>query len=323
MSPETLLVIADPNAKYLGLLRQISKTVRIIVSNQTEELQEACPAADCILFAAPNLADTLRAIFPHATRLRWVHTLNTGVEPILFPDLVASDVVLTNARGVYKHSLAEFVMAGVLFFTKDIERLLRNQELNVWQQFDSEEVRGKVMGIVGYGETGRRCAELGQAFGMKVLGSRRHPELSRDDPLLEEVFAPGELRKMLGRCDYVVISAAATLETRRLIGEPEIGSMKSHAVVINVGRGSLIDEPALIRALQQGSVRGAALDVFEVEPLPVGHPFYRMKNVLLSPHATDHTPGWRERAVQDFIQNFEKFMKGQPMRNIVDKRAGY
>jgi phosphoglycerate dehydrogenase-like enzyme len=323
MSPKTILVIADPNAKYLESLRQISTTARIIVSNQTEVLQEACPAADCILLAAPNLAGTLRAIFPYAARLRWLHTLNVGVEPILFPELVTSAVVVTNARGVYKHSLAEFVMAGVLFFAKDIGRLLRNQELGVWQQFEAEEVHGKVMGIVGYGETGRTCAELGQSFGMKVLGLRRRPELSQGDPLLEEVFAPSGLRKMLGRCDYVVISAAATLETRRLIGEPEISSMKSRAVVINVGRGSLIDEPELIRALQQGSVRGAALDVFEVEPLPVGHPFYRMKNVLLSPHATDHTPGWRERAVRDFIQIFEQFMKGQPLRNIVDKCAGY
>jgi phosphoglycerate dehydrogenase-like enzyme len=128
---------------------------------------------------------------------------------------------------------------------------------------------------------------------------------------------------MLGACDYIVLTAPATQETRRMIGEAEINSMKPQAILINVGRGSLVDEAALVRALNQGQIRGAALDVFEVEPLASGHPFYRLNNVLVSPHSTDYTPGWRDHALQCFIRNLEKFVAGQPLENTVDKQAGY
>jgi phosphoglycerate dehydrogenase-like enzyme len=317
----TLLVIADPKAEYLSVLDQVSGAVRIIVSDRAEVLQEACVTADAILYSATP--DLLRSVLPRATRLRWLHSLKTGVESILFPELVGSPVIVSNSRGVHKGPLAEFVMAGVLFFTKDIGRLIRNQQLGVWKQFDSEEARGKVMGIVGYGQTGRACAEVARAHGMRVLGLRRRPELSRADPLLEKVFAAEGLLEMLASCDYVVLSAPATQETCHLIGESEIDSMKSSAVLINVGRGSLINEGVLIRALKHDRIRGAALDVFEVEPLPSGHPFYGMNNVLLSPHSTDHTPGWRDRAMQGFVQNLERFIENRPIDNIVDKLAGY
>jgi phosphoglycerate dehydrogenase-like enzyme len=321
MTCPTVLVIADPKAEYLNALQRFSGTVNIIISNQLGLLQEASPKADVILYISdPNL---LRAILPQATRLRWVHSFYAGVENILFPEFVASPVILTNARGVYKRPLAEFVMAGILFFAKDIRRLIRNQEMGTWQQFDVEETHGKVMGIVGYGESGRACAELARAFGMRILGLRRRPELSRSDPLLDKVFGADCLVEMLGACDYIVLTAPATPETRRMIGEAEISSMKSQAILINVGRGALVDEAALVRALEGGQIRGAALDVFEVEPLASGHPFYRLKNVLLSPHSTDDTPGWRDHALQCFIRNLEKFVTAQLLENMVDKRAGY
>jgi phosphoglycerate dehydrogenase-like enzyme len=320
-SKHSVLVIADPKAEYLNALQRFSGTVNFIISDELELLQEASPAADVILYVtSPNL---LRAILPRATQLRWVHSFYAGVESILFPEFVASPAVLTNARGVYKRPLAEFVMAGVLFFTKDLRRLVRNQDEGIWQQFDVEETRGKVMGIVGYGETGRACAELARAFGMNVLGLRRRPELSRSDPLLDKVFGPDCLVEMLGACDYIVLTAPATPKTRRMIGETEINSMKPRAILINVGRGSLVDEAALVRALEQEKIRGAALDVFEVEPLASGHPFYRLKTVLVSPHSTDHTPGWRDDALQCFMRNLERFMAGRPLENTVDKQAGY
>jgi phosphoglycerate dehydrogenase-like enzyme len=321
MTNITLLVLANPKAQYLKALGQISGPVRTIISDQLNALLENCPEADVVLDAGTT--DLLTAIFPRTTRLRWLHCLKAGVEPILSPELVTSDVVLTCARGVHKVPLAEFVMASVLFFSKDVARLIRNQQSGEWQQFDSEVVRGKVMGIVGYGETGRACAELARAFGMRVLGLRRHPELSRSDSLADQIFGPDRLLDMLASCDYVVLSAPSTVETRRLIGEAEINSMKSNAILINVGRGTLVDEAALICALEKGQIRGAALDVFEIEPLPSGHPFYHMQNILLSPHSTDHTSGWRERAVQFFLDNLERFIKGQPLNNIVDKKAGY
>jgi len=321
LSLATIVAIADPGFAYLRKLGQVSEEVRFVVSDQLQVLLTACDDADAILYVnTPNL---LRAVFPRASRLKWLHSLNTGVEPILFPELVMSRAILTNSRGTYKGPLAEFVMAAVLFFSKDIGRLLKNQALRLWQQFDPQEARGKVMGIVGYGETGRACAELARAHGMRILGLRRRPELSQDDPLLERVFGPEELSQMLPFCDYLVLSAPGTPQTRHLIGKSQIKVMKPEAVLINVGRGSLIDEAALIQALQEGRIRGAALDVFEVEPLPSDHPFYGLSNVLISPHATDHVPGWRERAVEDFLRNLDRFLTGQSLLNVVDKVAGY
>jgi phosphoglycerate dehydrogenase-like enzyme len=322
MAELNLLVVEDPAAPYLHRLENRSAETMVVATADLSLLHQAAPKAD-VIFVGMSRAHLLRPIFPEAARARWIHSFSAGVEKIVFPQLLASDVTLTNARGVFKRPLAEFVIASVLFFAKDLRRLVRSQEAGVWEQFDMEEVHGKVMGIVGYGETGKACAERARAFGLKVFGLRRRPELSEDDPLLERVFAADLLREMLPLCDYIVLAAPSTRDTRGLIGEAEIACMKPEAVVMNVGRGSLIDERALIPALEHKRIRGAALDVFETEPLPPGHPFYRLKNVLLSPHCADHTPDWLDLAMECFMRNLERFQKGEALENIVDKTAGY
>jgi len=158
---------------------------------------------------------------------------------------------------------------------------------------------------------------------MKVLALRRHPERSPDDPFVDEVLPLDRKLDLVRRSDYVAVAAPLTKETRGLIGPAEFAAMKSAAVVINVGRGPVIDEGAMIQALSEKRIRGAALDVFDAEPLPAGHPFYSMENVLLSPHCADHTRGWLEPAMEIFLDNFERFRKGQPLRNVVDKKLGY
>jgi phosphoglycerate dehydrogenase-like enzyme len=316
-----VLVLADAKAEYLKDLQQLVGRVNLTISDQLPLLQEASAKADVVLFTTGP--DLLKSILPRATRLRWIHSLYAGVENIVFPELVAHPAIFTNARGLYREPLAEFVMAGALFFTKHFRRLMQNQEKEFWDQFEVDPIRGKVMGIVGYGETGRSCAKLAHAFGMKVVALRRRPELSHGDPLIEKSFGPDGLVEMMQGCDFIILTAAVTPETRRMIGEVAIQAMKSQAVLINVGRGALVDEPALIRALEQGRIRGAALDVFEVEPLPAGHAFFRLKNVLLSPHSADWIPGWRNHSLQLFMRNLENFVNGQPLENIVDKHAGY
>jgi phosphoglycerate dehydrogenase-like enzyme len=166
-------------------------------------------------------------------------------------------------------------------------------------------------------------AERARPFGMRIVALRRKPELSAGDPLLDATYPPGEINKILSDCDYVAAAAPLTPETRGLIGASQFAVLRPSAVIINVGRGPVIDEPALIQALESGKIRGAALDVFDTEPLPAGHPFYRLKNVLLSPHCADHTPGWLERAYDFFLDNFERFRKGEALQNVVDKAAGY
>jgi phosphoglycerate dehydrogenase-like enzyme len=316
------VVIDKPGANHLKVLDTLPASINVVVSTQVALLRESVHEADVILNGIPD-GHLLRDIFTHATRLRWVHSLSDGVEKILFPELVASPAILTNARGVFKRALAEFVIGAALYFAKDFRRLIRSQQAGVWQQFEMEEAHGKVMGIVGYGETGRACAERAHALGMRILGLRRKPELSKGDPWLEAVLGPNELHSLLAQSDYVVLAAPDTPQTRKLIGKAEFAVMKASAVLINVGRGSSVDETAMIDALEQGHLRGAALDVFETAPLPSGHPFYRLESVLLSPHCADHTPGFYELDMEFFVQNLQRFVKGEALWNVVDKEAGY
>jgi phosphoglycerate dehydrogenase-like enzyme len=179
------------------------------------------------------------------------------------------------------------------------------------------------MGVVGFGEIGRAAARLGHAVGMRVFALRRRPVRSEADPIVDAVYTPDQILSLMSQSDYVVVAAPLTPESRGLIGAAEIEAMRPNAVVINVGRGPVIDEPALIAALRSGRIRGAALDVFDVEPLPASHPFWTMPNVLLSAHTADHTAGWVELAMAMFVRNFDHFTKGEPLENVVDKRAGY
>jgi len=270
-------------------------------------------------------AVSLREIWPLARSVRWVHSLSAGVEKLLFPELIESPVPVTNARGVFKRSLAEFAVLGVLYFYKQVRRLVESQRKGQWDQFLVESMSGRTMGIVGYGEIGRECALLAKALGMRIVATRRRPELAENDPHLDKTFRLDELSSMLAECDAVVLSAPSTPETFHIIGEAELHSMKKSAILINIGRGALVDEPQLIRALQEGLIAAAALDVFEKEPLPEGHPFWAMENVLLSPHSTDRTkyPDWLELTALQFVQNFERYLRGEPLEHVVDKKAGY
>ncbi len=317
-----VLVLANPAGAHLSALDPVKAVSEMVISAEPATVMAAAEKADVILNGMFT-GDLLRLTFPAATKVRWVHTLSAGVEHIMFPELVRSPVPLTNGRGVFRRSLGEFVLAAAMFFAKDLRRMVRNQEAGVWQQFDVEELAGRTLGIIGYGEIGRAAAERARPFGMRVIAIRRRPDLSSSDPLLDAVYPPSELHELLKGTDYLMLAAPNTPDTRGMIGERELNVMKPNAVIINVGRGPILDEPALISALRDHRIRGAALDVFDEEPLPAGHPFYGLSNVLLSPHCADHTTGWLEMAVSMFVRNFDHFVKGEPLENIVDKQAGY
>jgi phosphoglycerate dehydrogenase-like enzyme len=255
--------------------------------------------------------------------VQWVHSLSAGVENTLFPELVESPVPVTNARGVFKESLGEFALAAMLFFAKDLRRMVKSQNETKWDPFDVEMICGQTLGIVGYGEIGRAAARRARAMGMKIHTLRRKPEKSNDDPLVDRSYARNELRDLMAASDYVLAAAPLTPETRGMIGEPELRAMKKTAVIMNLGRGPVISEAPLIHALKENWIRGAALDVFDQEPLPEAHPFWNLDNVLISPHCADHTVGWLEDAMGFFVSNFHRFYKGEPLENVIDKRAGY
>jgi phosphoglycerate dehydrogenase-like enzyme len=256
--------------------------------------------------------------------LRWVHSRSAGLDKSLFPELTESSAVLTNGSGVFSASLGEFALAAILYFAKDLRRMIRNQMAGAWEPFDVLPVEGCTVGIAGYGDIGRAVAARVRAVGMKVLAVKRNvsPEC-QSDRLVDEVFGPGRLVEVLARCDYVVVAAPLTAETIGMIGEAEFAAMKPTAVVINLGRGPVINERALVKALAEGRIKGAALDVFDEEPLPRGHPFYKTQNVLLSPHCADHTPEWLNDAMRFFLAQYGRFRKGEPLLNVVDKKLGY
>ncbi|MGA2744129.1 MAG: D-2-hydroxyacid dehydrogenase [Candidatus Sulfotelmatobacter sp.] len=266
--------------------------------------------------------ELLRESLSICKKLRWIHSRAAGLDNLLFPELVESPILLTNGRGVFSASLGEFVLAAILYFAKDFRRLVRNQVASVWEQFDVQEIAGQMVGILGYGDIGRAVAGRVHAMGMRVLATKRLPDGSTD-PLVERFYKPEERREMIALCDYIVATAPLTEETRHMISGAEFAVMKPTAVVINVGRGPVIDEAALIRALSANRIKGAGLDVFEHEPLPAGHPLYKLENVLLSPHCADHTADWQDQAMRFFLQQYDRFEKGEPLKNIVNKRLGY
>lgn len=320
--PLKLLVLNDPAAPYLKHLAKLPGSTDIVVSERPEAFEKHLRDAAAV-FVGMGCSGLFRRLWPSLRAVRWVHSFAAGVEGLLFPEFIASPVICTNSRGVFAPSLGEFVIAAVLFFAKDLRRMLRHQALKLWEPFDVEEVRGKTMGILGYGEIGRAAAARAKALGMRVIAVRRRASNGETDPYADHVASPKQLHSMLAESDYLVVAAALTPETRGLIGARELAVMKPTAVLINVGRGPVVDEAALVNALRSGQIRGAALDVFDHEPLPSDHPFWSLENVLLSPHCADHTATWLDDAMELFIDNFQRFAAGAPLRNIVDKEAGY
>jgi phosphoglycerate dehydrogenase-like enzyme len=324
MDVHTVLVLsADLADRDLKLLAQLPPETNIAVGNSVEAFERLAGEATVIL--SWSLAgQLLRDVFAMCPKARWVHSRSAGLDGVLFPELIDSPVPLTNGRGVFSQSLGEFALGAILYFAKDFRRMNRNQEAGRWEPFDIVEVAGQTVGIVGFGDIGRAVAARVRAMGMRVLAVKRQgPSRDNTDPLVHRIFPPAGRAEMLAQSDYVVVAAPLTDETRGMIGEAEIQAMKPDAVVINLGRGPVIEEAALVRALAGKRIKGAALDVFDTEPLPGGHVFYSLENVLLSPHCADHTADWTEQGMRFFLAQFERFSQGRPLENVVDKQQGY
>jgi phosphoglycerate dehydrogenase-like enzyme len=319
----TVLVLASPRDPHLAMLEALPDETHLAVGDSVEAFERSAEEAD-VVFGWPGTRELLRDVLAMAPAVRWVHTRAAGLDDLMSPELVAHRAMLTNGTGVFSPSLGEFVLGAILYFAKDFRRLLRSQAAGVWEPFDVPFLEGQTVGIVGYGDIGRAVATRVRAMGMRVLALKRQgPPLYNVDPLVDRIYGPENRCEMLAQCDFVVIAAPLTAETRGMLGTAEFAAMKPGAVLVNVGRGPIVDEAALIQALSQGLIRGAALDVFDQEPLPAGHPFYGLENVLLSPHSADHTPDWLERAMRFFLDQFARFSKGVPLANVVDKKLGY
>jgi len=317
----TCWILARPDDPGRSVLTPPPEGVRFAFGWDAEDFA-AAPAPDALLdcWSGPI---RLSAVIARAPALRWIHARSAGLDGVLTPAVVAHPAVLTNGRGVFAPALAEFAVAALLHFAKDVPRLLRAQRAGSWEPYDMRALAGATVGIVGYGSIGRETAARLRPFGMHVLALRREPERSGTDPLVDETLPPSRVRELAERSDAIVVAAPLTPHTRGLFGRDAIAAMKPTAVLVNVGRGPVVDEAALVTALEERRIAGAALDVFETEPLPPGHPFWRLPNVLLSPHCADHVPGWIEAATRLFLGNLERFRRGEPLANVVDKARGY
>lgn len=277
-----------------------------------------------VLFNVTGNKETLPPILNEMPFLTWVHSITAGVDHIMCPEIKDNpDIILTNAKHVFSSSLAEYVMTSCAYFAKNIPRLLKQKEDREWNQFRVTELRGRTMGIVGYGSIGSACARLAKAYGMKVMALRRNPDNSRNDPYVDQTYGPSDINTIIARSDYLVVCMPLTAETHKMIGAANLQHAQRHLVLINIGRGPLLDEDALIEALKNGTILGAALDVFTVEPLPEASELWSLPNVLISPHNADILVDSRHSSVRFFTENCKNFLSGQPLDCVVDKSSGY
>jgi len=291
-------------------------------AREPAERRELIPTAD-ILFAT-RLS---REEFAPALNVRWIHSSAVGVGPLLIPEVVDGPIVVSCSRGVHSEAIAEHAIALALALRRSLHVAWKFQTATEWGQEPISNRRvptlsGSRLLVVGLGSIGARVAEMGLGLGMTVTGIRRHVHLPPPSGLTD-VRPPERLREALADADVVVLALPRTEETRAVIGEAELDAMKPTALLINVARGRLVDEPALVRALEAGRIGGAGLDAFSREPLPADSPFWRLPNVIVSPHTAAFAGDYWPPVVDLFLENLRRFRAGDDLINVVDKRRGY
>jgi phosphoglycerate dehydrogenase-like enzyme len=269
---------------------------------------------------------TERDLARQAPRLRWIQLSSSGVVHIVEQmGLGDRPIVVTNAAGMHALPLAEFVLFAMLHFAKRMPRVLADQRRHHWERFALDTLPGKTLGIVGLGHVGRAIARLARSAGLRVVAVRRTAGAAStsDSTDADAVYPPAGLRTLLGESDYVVLIVPLTPETAGLLGKAEFALMRPGAILINIGRGQLVDEAALVESLRSGHLGGAALDVFATEPLPTASPLWDKPNVLVTPHSMSTAFGENEWLVDLFSDNLRRYLAGQPLRNVFDRARGY
>ena len=334
----TPILSARYRARDLAAIRDAAPGARL-VSVSYEGLADG-PLDDVEVLLRGRLpADVFDRILGRAPRLRWVHSATAGVERVLTPSSRQREIVITNARGVFSRPIAEYVMLMILAVSRRLPQLLELQAEKTWQPLEARELRDVTVGIVGLGSIGRAVGALATAFGCRVLATRRRSDeaattLPPGEPvdgdevplgtvMLDRVLPPERLPEMLAESDFVVLAAPLTTDTRGMIDESALRAMKRGAWVINVARGELIDERALLRALREGSIGGAVLDTFTQEPLPPSSPLYELDNVIVTPHTSWSSARVLDRSIGLFCDNLRRYATGEPLVNVVDAEAGY
>lgn len=298
----------------------------VLCITNTDEFRSRLKEAE--ILCAYWLPNDWHALAPN---LRWLQCSSAGVDGLVPTGILDADsgVIVTTAVGINTIPIGEYVFGSMLMFNRTWPEMVRLQDKHIWPRsvnwyrLGGSELTDTTLGIVGLGSIGRRVAQLGRAFGMRIVATRRSAHEGERDPDVDELYPTSHLHEMLHESDYVVLSVPLTLETDGMIGEDELRAMKSNAYLVNIARGRVIDEAALIRALQEGWIAGAGLDVAAEEPLPSSSPLYSMPNVIITPHISGVSNRYGERLTALFADNLRRYCQGEPLRNRYEPERGY
>lgn len=338
MAPITVLSQLQFTEAQLAKLRAVSPSLEIhqFTNTRFDDLPEALRRRVEILYSWGRTANEAHR-YPN---LKWLQTHSAGIDNLLTTPVWRSDITITSMNGVHAVTISEYALALMLAFNYKIPTMVHFQDKAEWPQgrwdiFARPELRGSTLGIVGYGAIGRELGRQAQALGMRVLAANRSgqrwalsnysmPDLGDEQAVIpEKIYPTDQLADMLPECDYVVLLAPLTPETRHLFNAKLFAGMKPSAIFINLARGGLVDEPALINALQQNQIGGAGLDVFEEEPLPPDSPLWKFKNIIISPHISGFSFKYDDRANDIFAENLRRYVNNQPLLNLVERERGY
>ncbi|HYM70375.1 MAG TPA: D-2-hydroxyacid dehydrogenase [bacterium] len=317
-----LLLVPPPipepvRARFAESARTAAPEIDIAVTDDAD--RAVARAADAEVIAAYDVPAPVAA---QARRLRWVHAFTAGVDQFMMvPGIADGRIVLTRTVGAHG-AMPEHVMALILAFARRLHVSIRNQVAHRWDRVSGigDEIAGRTLGILGLGQIGQALAVRAAAFGMRIIGTQRSP---RPLPAVDRVFPPDRLLEVLHEADYVVVLLPLTAETRGLLGERELRAMKPSGVLINVARGAIVQEPALLAALREGWIAGAGLDALEQEPLPPDHPLYELERVIITPHVAGVAPAYFGRVIAVFCENLRRYVEGAPLLHVVDVARGY
>ena len=309
----------DLSTENLSLAHAVAPTARFVAATTDEDTMREIEDADAYFGFGLN-----PEMIGRASKLRWIQLSSVGVESVLCPELLNSDIVLTNMRGATAINISEHVMSLILAFTRTLHTSMRNQSNKFWEDFRNLpvlEISGETLGIIGLGSIGLQLAKRAHAFDMRILAV--DPTQTEKPDYVESLWEMDRLHNMLAQSDFAAICCPLTPKTKGMMGAPEFRAMKSTAILVTIGRGQIINQAALVVALQTKEIAGAGLDVTDPEPLPQDSPLWEMDNVIITPHHAGVSPKSWERIFKIFCENLKRFVAGDTLTNIVDQTRGY
>lgn len=310
--------------KYLEEFREVCSN--IIVDHWDFIGEEPFPSEDlseCNVLFTVGLKDNLK-ILNYLPNIKWIHSISVGLDAMLQEHIIKSDVIITNSKGCTSIPIAEHTIALITSLARGLHKGFQNQAQKKWENISVVDLESSTVGIIGYGEIGYEVAKRCKSLGMSVIGCRRNPEKNhKQDEPTDKVVGLDEVDYVLQQADFVVLALPSTKDTIHFIDKERLHKMKKSSYLINVGRGNTIVEEDLIEVLLNGQIAGAALDVFDIEPLPKDHAFWNLDNVMITPHNAYNSSNHVERVMNMFLQNLQRYAEGEPLLNVIDKQLGY